>query len=410
MDLPPRVENGEAALLVETTTRHRYRSIPLLKLSTFLKEQGSAISYAVGKDEAAPRCERILLTTLFTFDWLESVEAIRYYQRRFPDAHFSVGGVYASLMPEHVAKHTGIRPVVGIVREVDECPPDYLLFPLSAYGSTSHVFTTRGCPWRCQFCGTKAIEPEMRIIENWRGHFLPGGKRAVIHDNNILAHGDDHFSDVIEHMKAARIRFFFDNGLDCRLFESHHARELRRSSISSIRFAFDEMDRDGYVQDAIGQCVRNAIPPSKITVFVLYNFRDEIEDALYRLDEVLKMGARPYAMRYTPLKWLNPSRTHVGEHWTLEDVRAFGEFVNSGIMRRMTYEEWLQKRKKMAIGREGGGTRRMNTMRRLLEFNLASDDEESVLGSPDFIERYLDFDLEDSDPQSGNAAPSSKRL
>jgi hypothetical protein len=102
-------------------------------------------------------------------------------------------------------------------------------------------------------------------------------------------------------------------------------------------------------------------------------------------------------MRYTPLKWLNPFRTYVSENWTLADVRAFSRFVNSGIMRKMTYEEWSQKRQNL-IGQENGRGEgaRMNLVRRLMETTLSSDDEESVLGSPGFIKRYLDSYGDDS--------------
>ena len=106
---------------------------------------------------------------------------------------------------------------------------------------TSHIITSRGCTRNCKFCGTKILEPELRIIKNWRNHFLSGGDYAVIHDNNILALDDDHFQDVIDHLRRRKLRFLFDNGFDCRLFEKTHAKLLKTARITEVRFSFDSM-------------------------------------------------------------------------------------------------------------------------------------------------------------------------
>lgn len=380
------------ALLVEPPYRHRYPSIPLLKLSTYLKKEGFATEYAgCFEDFKRNEYERVLVTTLFTFDWMVCIDAILEAKKRYPRASISVGGPYASLMPEHVEKHTGVKPFVGASREVDECAPDYALIPSAVFDGTSHIFTSRGCPRNCAFCGTRKLEPEMRIIESWKGHLMPESRMAVIHDNNVLAHGGDHFHGVITFLSENRVRFFFDNGFDCRLFEKAHADLLRSAPISQIRFAFDSMSQDGMLQEAIAACKEKGIRASKITVFILYNFNEPPDSAVYRAQEVLKLGARPWAMRYTPLTWLNPLRTYIANGWSMDQVVDFGQYINSGWIRKMAFQEWTEKRclrrRTKGLSRPGNGFN--DIIARAQEEATARGDQESLFNPPDLIMKLL---------------------
>lgn len=346
-DLKGTAPGKSSALLVEPGYPSKVPPLSLLKISTIMKGLGYRVDYAKGKWTGGGPYDEIMVTTLFTHHWADCVDDILFYQESAPKANISVGGAYATLMPEHLHKYTGIWPQTGVNREIDEAPPDYSLLPSGAFCGTSHVFTSRGCPRNCPFCGTRRLEPEMRVIENWKRHFLPGCKNAFVHDNNVLAHGDQHFEDVLSFFRQERMHFMFDNGFDCRLFERRHAEALSHSMTKEIRFSFDGGHEDGHVQTAIGHCLKAGVPASKIKVFVLYNFKDDLADALYRVTEVHRLGAKPWAMRYTPLTWLNPDRKFVSKSWGISDLQDFNHYVNRfGIMKRMPYQEWVEKRQR----------------------------------------------------------------
>ena len=172
---------------------------------------------------------------------------------------------------------------------------------------------------------------------------------VMIHDNNITAADFEHYKEVVTYLATINKQVTFDNGFDCRLFTRKHCDLLSRVKMKTVRFAFDTMKHDGYVQKAIEMCVKTGIQASSIVVYVLFNYRDSLEDALYRAKEVAKLGAQPFAMRYTPLDAIEPNLYFYGS-WNAELCADFSFFVN--VLRfanLMTFEEWRAKWKKYAV-------------------------------------------------------------
>lgn len=370
---------------------NRYPSIPLMKLSTFLKERGYRTTYCTGKPRGEGAHDLILITTLFTFHWRDYVASANEFKRLYPGARILIGGAYASLFPEQVEKYTGIRPVIGNIPEVDECRPDLSLVIKHSTVNESHIFTTKGCPRGCEFCGSARMENNPYVIRSWKEHIHPGATFCTIHDNNILAHGDDHFADVMEHLASSKMKHMFDNGFDCRFFDRHHARLITKTRFKEIRFAFDTMDEDGFLQNAISLCKEEGIRPTKIKVFILYNFKDDLEEALYRASEVHKLGARPWAMRYTPLVWGNDTRKYIGERWTRPELALFNKYINRfGVMRSMSFEEFSISKKRPL---EGSHRSNRSAQTRLIDLASGRDcqeDPDSIFNDPSLINRIID--------------------
>lgn len=387
------------ALLVEPGYKTKYPSLALLKFSTYLKKKKYRVAYTKGGKISKGNFDEILITTLFTTDWEYAVDSLRFYIDSYPNAHISIGGIYASLMPEHIYKKTGIFPFIGCIKEIDESPPDYSLAPSSIYGKTSWIITTRGCGRNCKFCGTRILEPEPIIISNWKKHLRKGCDLSIIHDNNILKLGDEHFFDVIDYFKTNKIKYIFDNGFDCRLFEKNHANLLKKTPITEIRFAFDTIKQDGYIQNSIKHCIKAGIPPSKIKVYILYNYNDDVDDALYRAKEVHRLGAKPYAMRYKPIRWLNRKKPYISKNWDLDELKNFNTYVNRYfIMKHWSYDDWKQKKSNILKYIEKDKIKRMKDETKEwekkidylifagLEAARENNDNESIYNNREFIE------------------------
>ena len=71
-----------------------------------------------------PQWDRVCITTLFTFYWEKTVDAINFYKQfcKYQDQVF-VGGISASVVPHEMEKETGIKPIIGLLnkgRELDD--------------------------------------------------------------------------------------------------------------------------------------------------------------------------------------------------------------------------------------------------------------------------------------------------
>lgn len=200
-------------LLVEPNYKNKYPPMGLMKISTYHKMLGDEVHFVKGTapEVDAEVWDRIYVTTLFTFDFVISVETINHYMRLVDDVNsLFVGGIMSSLMPDKVIEATGIdrshiltglftdTSVVGDDNDinVDQLPLDYDILEEVDYkypaGDNYFAYTTRGCPNHCSFCAVPILEPNFHvtnnIIEQIRAIDEKYGPKQhlLLLDNNVL--------------------------------------------------------------------------------------------------------------------------------------------------------------------------------------------------------------------------------
>ena len=325
-------------LLVEPNYRNNLIPLGLMKISSMLSLSDMPHEYVRGKKIRDYDPETIYITTMFTFWYKITLETILFYKSKYPKAKIFVGGVLASLMPEFIKKMTGINPHVGLLGEAERLAPNYDLV-----GSDYSVaFTSRGCPRKCRFCIVPKIEGKLYDIPDWdKG--IDISKQAIrFYDNNFFAKGIDLIKrdgDIIRSFHAQGVKTIdFNQGLDARLFTEEVAAALQGIVFAPMRFAFDHMGEDGHVQKAIAIAKEYGFAPQRewkangssgdcLSVYILYNFNDTPKDFYYRLREVVRCGAQPFPMQFSPHADLE--RKYVGKHWTKTQRNAVKSLTNN---------------------------------------------------------------------------------
>lgn len=183
------------------------------------------LRYYAYTDKPERRWDRVYITTLFTFYWKQSKEAIelgKRVARSLDDVY--VGGIAASLIPKIMAQETGLtigkniivglldRP--GILDEnnliIDELTPDYSIIDTTEYryplDTGFLTYMTRGCTRACRFCAVPKLEPTYKQHISIR-HQLEEAKvkygdrkDLILMDNNVLA--SPRFKDIVEEILA----------------------------------------------------------------------------------------------------------------------------------------------------------------------------------------------------------------
>lgn len=123
-------------------------------------------------------------------------------------------------------------------QEIDDCQPDYTIYP-NVPNDTSYGFLTRGCPNKCFWCVVPKKEGEVRPY--WDiDRVANGNKKVVLMDNNFLAAGDYAKSQLTRIIKRG-YRIDFNQALDARLLTEDFAELLAqvRWIDSRIRFGCD---------------------------------------------------------------------------------------------------------------------------------------------------------------------------
>lgn len=392
-------------LLLEPGYSNKYPPIGLMKISYFHRYiHHDYVRFAKGKLPDAfkgKKWDRVYVTTLFTFEWLKTKEAIEYALSIVKDpTQVYTGGILATLMPELIAENfptvknnTGLldkKGTLGLEHEecIDRLTLDYGILDDIAdqyvYPAHDAYFTymTRGCGMKCAFCAVQTLEPEyypyIPITDTIRRvdeQFGPK-KDLLLMDNNVLR--SPKFDEIIDEIKALgfekgatyinpktgkKVQRFvdFNQGLDAFLITPHKAKRLGELAIRPARIAFDHIEDAEAYKKAIRLCAENGI--THMSNYLLYNgidftgkghsyHADTPEDLYERMhismdlqEELIestghKVAIFSFPMRYIPLEDLK--RGFVGTHWNPKYLRALQRMLiptqGKGVSSRSFFE------------------------------------------------------------------------
>lgn len=371
-------------LLIEPSYKNKYPPLGLMKIAAFHKTvMHDYVRFTKGKLPPAlanTKWDHVYVTSLFTFEWAATIEAIEYAKTLVESIdQITVGGIAATMLPEQIFEETGIHPVCGLLNEpgklglpgdecIDQIVPDYSILDEIDYKypfrDAYFLSATKGCGNKCGFCAVQTLEPTfipyMDIKEKIKKideQFGPQ-KDLLLMDNNVLR--SPRFNQIIDDIieagfgkgatyvnpktgKVVRRYVDFNQGLDAMFLTEAKAKRLGEIALRPARIAFDHIeDRDTY-ERALRLCAKYGI--TELSNYVLYNSEDfggkghqyaadtpadlynrmritlDLKDDMNRsLPEGEKVSAFSFPMRYIPLS--AHERGYVGSKWNAKFLRA----------------------------------------------------------------------------------------
>lgn len=311
-------------LLVWPCYYSTYPPLGLLKIGAYHRKRGDIVDLCRPPHFPNWTPDAILVTSLFTYSWREVCDAVIFYKHLYPAAPVLLGGIYASLMPDHARKHIpGLTDIfVGTAKDLDTTPPDYsLLSSLMPNWNKSLVFSSRGCVRACQFCAVPILEPTFSALPSIANLICRTHTQIVLWDNNFLAspYAQDILCELreIRNQQGKRFLIDFNQGLDARLLTPSLAKSIAMLNLSVVRLSYDREEYRKAVENAIVLLETAGVPRKKMVVYVLYNYTDTPEDFLRRIQDLMEWRVTAYPMRYQPLDTTEKD-VYVGQHWTPE--------------------------------------------------------------------------------------------
>jgi len=377
-------------LLVEPAYKTKFPPLGLMKISTYHKTLGDKVTFTKGisNDLAYEFWDRIYVSTVFTYNWNATVEAIKQCKMLVATdtSRLFVGGIMASLMPDKLWNDTGVVPKVGLLNYkgaldddndliVERMVPDYNLFDNSPHkyslvDDSYFGYSTRGCVNRCEFCGVHKLEPKFIEYKGIKQYVkkikTKYGKKQnlILFDNNVLASGkfEKIINDIIElgfykgskfeylnksNVKSQRMRRVdFNQGTDARLMTNEKAKLLSKIALNPLRIAFDSIRYEKVYVNAIKLAAKHEI--LNLSNYILYNHKDSPQDFWKRLkiniDLNKQLGLKIYSfpMKYIPL--YAKDRSFISEpNWNWYFVRGVQRILNVMKGSVMTSEDFFYR-------------------------------------------------------------------
>jgi len=213
--------------------------------------------------------DAVLLTSIMTYWYPGVAHAVALVRRYLPDVPVILGGIYATLLPEH-ARQT-VKPdylisgpgeikvlqlLAKVLRvEIDErrLPATLDDYPYPAFDLLNHpdylvLMTSRGCPYDCSFCAQKKIamsytrrQPQ-RVVQEVADQYRRFRLRDfAFYDDALFIAKEKHIQVILEEIVKRRlpVRFHSPNGLFARYIDAPMAKLMYDSGFKTIRISFE---------------------------------------------------------------------------------------------------------------------------------------------------------------------------
>jgi hypothetical protein len=187
--------------------------------------------------------------------------------------------------------------------------------------------TTYGCVNRCAFCGVPHTEGRLKELPDWPD--LP-----ILIDSNLLAASESHIDRVMDRLER-HVGAEFNQGLDVRLMNEHHAERLSRLQKPIIRLALDNSALKDQWQRAFELLRAHGVVLRSIRSYVLCGFDSGPDDAWDRCEFIESFGVKPQPAWYHELDAIRVNETtyHHEQH-------GWNDYERRRIM------QWFYRRKK----------------------------------------------------------------
>jgi hypothetical protein len=312
---------------VEPDFYSRYPPLGLLKIAALHKYKGDTVELVRGQKHPLRRPDKVYVTSLFTYAWKPVHRAVRYYKQLFPGVPIWLGGIYASLLPDHAAMSGADFIHRGLLDDSEGLLPEYDLTP---GWDGSIMFASRGCIRRCGFCSVPKLEGRPSALKYSIKHLIYPGHpkskdccdkkhhtRVILWDNNIL--GNANWRAIFDELEELGLITDFNQGLDARLVTQEVAKKIARIRMQVVRVAYDYHGIGPAVERAIGLLKDAGVSPRKIISYAIFNYQDDPQDFFERVRDLLNWGAVCYPMRFEPLTSLDKNR-FVSPRWGKEEL------------------------------------------------------------------------------------------
>ena len=276
--------------------------------------------------------------------WASGVkETISIIKEIYPDIPVILGGIYASLCPEHAKKNSGANKVVTGNAEniLQKLVKDYTNFsftscfnyknldslPLPAFDLLSHfvyvpVLTSRGCPFSCEYCASSFLEPKFKQrspesvfqeINHW--HYKYNILNFAFYDDAFLIDSENYAFPFFEKIinSNMNLSFYTPNAIHIKEITKKSASLMFKSGFKAIRLGLEttnfsssrKYDTKIYKNEffnAVKHLKNAGFKSREIGAYLLCGLPEQtLEEIEQSIRIVKKSGIQPVFAYYTPI-------------------------------------------------------------------------------------------------------------
>ena len=292
--------------------------------------------------KSLPELDIIMITSMMTYWYPAVFEMVHLLHQILPGVPVVLGGNYVTLNPKHASGSGAEFCLTGPaelsipslwkslynrdmhflpdMNNLDSYP--YPAFDLIRHPDQLPIMTSRGCPYRCNYCASHLINDRfqrrdpIRVvdeIEHW--HTRLGIRHFSFYDDALLINPDGMAVPFLKELirRDLPLQFHCPNGLHLREISPELSRLMFKVGFRTIRFGFEtsdgrrqastggKVDNKEFV-DAIANLKQAGYRNEDIGVYLLCGLPDQTaEEVKESIRFVRSCGARPIIAEYSPI-------------------------------------------------------------------------------------------------------------
>jgi radical SAM superfamily enzyme YgiQ (UPF0313 family) len=304
---------------------------------------GISESEFVGKLKKPPAPDAILITSVMTYWYPGPSQIVKIVREIYPDIPIILGGIYASLLPEHaknvvkpdyIIEGPGEWQVLRLLEEILNHPVDtdtefkrlddypYPAFDLVPNLRYICIMTSRGCPFNCSFCAQKHIaakfsqrNPE-KVVEEIVYHIKKYKLRDfAFYDDALFINKEQHIKVILRKLIEAKlsIRLHTPNGLFIRDIDEELATLMFNTNFKTIRLSYETSNEDRRkdmnnkisnegMQIAVTNLVKAGYSASDLEAYVIMGLPEQnLDEILESIIFVNNLGVQVRLASFSPI-------------------------------------------------------------------------------------------------------------
>jgi radical SAM superfamily enzyme YgiQ (UPF0313 family) len=316
----------------------------------------------VAQIKSQKNVDAVLITSLMTYWYLGVKRVVELCRQYFPNVPIILGGIYASLLPDHarteiqsdyLIEGPGELKVLELLNNLfnkstnpDSLPKQLDEYPYPAFDLINHpdymiIMTARGCPYNCTFCAQKLISRPFtqrnsdNVIAEFKYHHHKFNlSDFAFYDDALFINKSSHINIILEKLieKQLPLRLHSPNGLFANTIDSELADLMFRANFKTVRLSFEtcneerrkdmfsKVSNEGMIH-AVNYLTEAGFKASELEAYVLMGLPNQsVEEIIASIIFVNNLGVKVRLASFSPI------------HGTVEFNRAVEEgFINKDI-------------------------------------------------------------------------------
>ena len=282
----------------------------------------------------SPPPDLVLVTTVMTYWYPGAAEAVRMVRDVWPHVPVVLGGIYATLCPEHAAGLGADLALAGRLedpavwsrlwgamgRDAPALPPGAgleLALDLYAEPPFTVILGSRGCPFRCSYCASRSLYPDFRqaraedLINFVGREYARGVRDFVFYDDALLVAPQTWLWPLLDWFEGRGARLHTPNAMHVRYLTPEVCSRLKSAGLKTVRLGLETGDfdhrRDVKLTRELWESGMAALRESgfgrgEVAAYILFGLPDQdMAEVEHTIAQVREWGVRPELAHYTPI-------------------------------------------------------------------------------------------------------------